>query len=160
MSEGRSSVSISGLPSQFICVGGWNQEGCIRKAEQYFVRQDKWIALPPLNHARHWPASCVLESRRAFCFCGAVSVKIFHNSIEMIDIGKQGQWKLLPLDERVAASYDLAAAVIENKIYVFGGRENTSYNMYAFNEEGELVQDFSDLVDIPGMMAHLSVTVH
>lgn len=78
----------------------------------------------------------------------------------MIDIGKQGQWKLLPLDERVAASYDLAAAVIENKIYVFGGRENTSYNMYAFNEEGELVQDFSDLVDIPGMMAHLSVTVH
>lgn len=51
MSEGRSSVSLCGVGRQILALGGWNN-GCLSKAEQYFVEIDKWTALPSLTIAR------------------------------------------------------------------------------------------------------------
>ena len=69
MKNERECVSLSGLPSQLIAVGGWNQDD-LNICEKYFVSRNKWVRFPPLNTARKWPGSIVLQCERAFCFCG------------------------------------------------------------------------------------------
>ena len=60
---------MCGLPSLLIVLGG-NNEKDLKICEKYFVNLNKWTGLPPLSTARQWPGSVLLESKRAFSFCG------------------------------------------------------------------------------------------
>ena len=51
MKNKRCHVSLSGLPSQMLSLGGWNQEN-LKVCEKYLMERNKWIELPPLNTAR------------------------------------------------------------------------------------------------------------
>ena len=85
MNHKRDSVSLSGLPFQFIALGGWNA-GNLKTCEKYLVSINKWEGLPPLNTGRQWPGSILLKSKRAFCFCGGYNKDTDLNSIESLDL--------------------------------------------------------------------------
>ena len=69
----RSSASLSGLSDLLITVGGvigdWDALG-LSSCEKYEVSRNKWGAIGALNTPRYWSGSVVLNSRKAFCFCG------------------------------------------------------------------------------------------
>ena len=98
MSQIRQTVSLSGLASLLVALGGWNNYKYLKICEKFFViMMNKWIGLPSLNSARFWPGSLLLQSKRVFCFCGG---QRYHNlnSIEELDLEREGQWKTLPLN--------------------------------------------------------------
>ena len=70
MNYQREGLSLSGLASEMIAAGGWNQQDTLKICEKYLVSVNKWVGLPPLNTGRQWPGSILLNSKRAFCFCG------------------------------------------------------------------------------------------
>ena len=113
---------------------------------------DKWGALPPLNVARWWAGSILLNSRRAFCFCGAQGPDNHLNSIEMLQTISEEKWTLLPVNDKIAKTYHVAAVPFQNKIFLFGGHPKAPYNMYGLSKEGELLEDLSDDALIPGGM--------
>ena len=80
---------------------------------------------------------------KAFCFCGTQGYNTDLNSIETLEIGREGEWKTLPLNDTIAKTFSLACVQLEDKIIVFGGESAASYNMYILSEEGELVGDLS-----------------
>ena len=98
---GRLAVSLSGLPSQLIALGGYNGVS-LKICEQYSVSANKWSELAPLNTARSLPGSVLLPSKRAFCFCGSQTFVNFLNSVETIQMKSDSEWKTLPLSDRVA----------------------------------------------------------
>ena len=71
----------------------------------------------------------------------------------------QSEWCVLPLQEKLEKNYDMVAVPYLDKILLFGGRDNTSYNMYSFNQDGCLLHDLSHLAYIPGNMCNGSVVV-
>ena len=75
MKEGRRFFSLSGASSLLFAVGGWNRAPhwiC----EHYQAKTDKWKQLPPLNESWTWPGSCLLQSKRAFCFSGGAKYQV------------------------------------------------------------------------------------
>ena len=102
-----------------------------------------------LNIARQWPGSVLLlKPQRAFCFCGTQGFKQDLNSIERLD----KDWKILPLDSKIAHTFFLAAVQFESKIVVFGGSTSASFNTYILSDEGELEGDLSADPLVPGYM--------
>ena len=118
MKINRFSISLSGLASQLIAVGGQNP-GILKICESYSVTKNKWTVLPCLSVSRVCPGSVLLKSKRAFCFGGAQSLTVFLNSVETIELGREGMWTTLVLD--VAKTYQLAAVSFHSEIAVFGG---------------------------------------
>lgn len=118
----RQAGSLSGLPSLLIALGGVCQTGFLKTCEKYEVSSNKWARLPALNTARYLPGSILLETKRAFCFCGGQGDHRF-SSIESIQSNKEEGWKALPLNESIAKTYSLAAAEYRNEILVFGGSQ-------------------------------------
>ena len=74
-------------------------------------------------------------------------------------MGKEGEWQVLPLNENIAKTCDLAAVALSGKILLFGGSSNASYNMYLLSEEGALLEDLSGIPNIPGYMCTGPVVV-
>ena len=85
MNQRREKASLSGVFSQLICLGGQNFE-ILKVCETYLINLDKWTALPQLNRARYLPGSVVLQSKKAFCFCGIQETQE-QNSIETLQLG-------------------------------------------------------------------------
>ena len=106
MKHKRCALSLSGLPAQLIALGG-SRSANLNVCERYFVSINKWTGLPSLNTARYWPGSTLLKSMRAFCFCGGLSPGTYMNSIESLQVDKEGEWKTLPLNEKIAHSVHL-----------------------------------------------------
>ena len=52
-----------------MAVGGWNGQD-LMCTEKYITIVDSWKELPPLNIARRFPGTVLLQSMRAFSFCG------------------------------------------------------------------------------------------
>ena len=67
------------------------------------------------------------------------------------------EWKVLPLDERIAQTYHLVGISFEGNIIIFGGDSSVSFSMYLINENGELVADLSLDLNIPGRMCQRGV---
>ena len=80
MNYQREGLSLSGLASEMIGLGGWNQD-TLKICEKYLVSVNKWVGLPPLNTPRQWPGSILLNSKRAFCFCGGLDEDEDLNSV-------------------------------------------------------------------------------
>ena len=159
MNHKRSSLSLSGLPSQLIALGGHN-EGSLKICEKYEVSLQKWEELPSLNTGRQRPGSILLKSKRAFCFCGGNDMYTDLNSIESLEIEKETQWKTLTLNYQIAQTYHFAGVEFKNKIVVFGGHSYTSsYSAFIFSKEGELEQDLSQDSLTPEDMCQGSFTV-
>ena len=150
-------VSLSGLLSQLIAVGGSNDTRELKICEKYSVITNKWIGLPPLNTSRLKPGSIVLESMRSFCFCGWTRHGGALSSIETIDPEKESQWTTLPLS--IAKANDIAAAHYKTKIILFGEENIVSFLTYVLNEEGALEQDCSHYPQIPSAVSSGSFKV-
>ena len=153
MKHPREALSLSGVASQIIALGGYNGRDLV-SCEKYFVAVNKWTVLPSLNTPRQWPASVLLKSGKAFCFCGHQGPSKRLNSIESIQPqSDEGKWKSLPLNNSVARGYNLVAVSFWNEITLFGGYLNGIYKMHSFTEEGELQRDLSSDPLIPGYMS-------
>ena len=71
MAKERSRLSLSGIPSLLIALGGGCHREMLKTSEKYNVDLNKWSVLAPLNSAREWPGSILLKSSMiAFCFSG------------------------------------------------------------------------------------------
>ena len=160
MSLGRSSASLSGLSSWLIVLGGFNQDDNLSCCEQYQVASNKWGGLSCLNISRQWPGSILLKSMRAFCFCGNLGFGAILNWVETLQIESEAEWRLLPLEIKIAKTYHLAAASFHNKVLVFGGSNIASFNTLILSEEGDLLEDRSSDALIPGYMGEGSYCVH
>ena len=148
---------MSGISSQLIALAGWNFRN-LKVCENYRVIPKKWVVLPALNAARFWPESILLNSKRAFCFCGGQIVRNL-NSIESLNLESEGKWKTLPLNAKIPKTWQLAAVEYTDKIVVFGGHSLASFNLFILSREGELEQDLSNDPLIPGAMCRGSLTV-
>ena len=51
MRSERAALSVSGLQSELIAIGGWNLES-LNICEKYTMKSNKWVELAPLNRAR------------------------------------------------------------------------------------------------------------
>ena len=151
MSLERCDLSLSGLSSLLIALGGWSNAGALRVCEKYNVDRNKWSNLPSLNTSRYSPGSILLQSMRAFCFCGCGSESIL-NSIERLEPHQEGGWKTLPLNDKIAKTYYLAATEYGNKVVLFGGSSGTFYITYILSEEGELEMNLSFALHVSGLM--------
>ena len=98
MSLNRSFLSLAGLPSTLIALGGNSHENIKTKAcEMYLTRSNKWNALPSLNIARWWPGICLLVSRVVLCFCGKANEVNKGNSVEKLALFKDREWEMIEL---------------------------------------------------------------
>ena len=61
------------------------------------------------------------------------------NSIEQLQVSFHREWSLLPLDDRVAKTFEIVGVALQNKILVFGGTMRASICMHAFTEDGEFI---------------------
>ena len=85
MKLSRGGVSLSGLTSALIALGGVGQEDDnLKTCEIYTRASNKWSDLPVLNVERHWPGSVMFKSRKIFCFCGSQDFEQDLNSIESL----------------------------------------------------------------------------
>ena len=58
-------------------------------------------------------------------------------SIEALETESEEWWRILPVDERMAKTYHLGAALFkEDEIVLFGGHQGTSFNMYLLDKDG------------------------
>ena len=114
----------------------------------HVVKQNKWISLPLLNVARRRPGSMLLREGRAFCFCGNQGYGNNLNSIESLQTGAHTKWKLLPHDDRIPETSELAGVLLQNSILIFGGVNHSLY----LNTDGELLKDRSGQELVPGAM--------
>ena len=121
----------------------------IKSCEIFSVATNSWAELPELNTARDTPGCILLESKRAFCFCGLKPTGICSNSIERLDTAK---WKTLPLNHQIQKTLHLGAGLFLGEIVVFGGTSYTPSITYKFSEEGDLLADLSAQSDIPEEM--------
>ena len=115
--------SLCGRPSLLIAVGGLNSNvERIPLCEQFFVKRNKWNELPPLCVARESPGSVLLQSLRAYCFCGdhrgsAASLEYLEMSIH------ETRWKTMKLDQIESQSCSsLVGVEYEKNVVVFGGK--------------------------------------
>ena len=69
MSHRRGCVSLSGIPSLLIAVGGFDGS-VLDVCEKYLGSLNKWVELTCLNSARQWSGSVVLSTKKAYCFGG------------------------------------------------------------------------------------------
>ena len=83
MRKERGMLSVSGLQSVLVAVGGWNQHS-LDDCEKFLIRVNKWRELPPLNAARFRCGTVLLQSWQAFCFCGSEKADRDLNSIEKL----------------------------------------------------------------------------
>ena len=95
MSQERSDLSLSGLPSLLIAIGGCTDARNLKVCERYRIDLNMWRRAPPLNTARASPGSIVLQSKRAFCFCGRQGAERDLNSIESLEVEQKAAWRLL-----------------------------------------------------------------
>ena len=91
----RRALSLCGLPSLLLSLGGWN-EGQLTTCEKYLISSNKWKGLPGLSTARMRAGSVLLQSQKAFCFCGTQEHHQL-NSIESLQIGLEQDWRTLAL---------------------------------------------------------------
>ena len=120
LQQRRKYLSISGLSSELIALGGKSERTLLRSCEKYLVSKDEWRGLPPLNQPRYYSGSILLESKKAFCFCGGQAT-VNLNSIECIQTDKDWKWQILALSDKIAKTSHLAAASFEGSIILFGG---------------------------------------
>ena len=99
---------MSGLPSELIALGGFNERD-LKICEKYLVFSNKWKALPPLNTARQMPGSILLSSQKAFCFCGILEDSKKLNSIESLNTETDEKWKTFPPNNKIDLTFHLAA---------------------------------------------------
>lgn len=144
MAYPRIGVSLSGLPTRQVAIGGFHGRR-LKTSEMYMVAQNKWVVLPPLNTAVHFPGSALLESLRAFRFGGfEEECQLFSHMIESLETEKDGKWKDIPLGGRIDRATNLAAAAYLEKIIVFGGSVQTrKRSLLILSEEGKLEKDGS-----------------
>ena len=74
-----------------------------------------------LDLARHHPGSIVLQSLKAFCFCGTLDSIINTNSIESLQIDADREWQFLPLNDEIRKTQQIAAVAFMGSVFVFGG---------------------------------------
>ena len=79
----KSSLSLSGIATELIALGGYSNQNRLRTCDKYIIAINKWERLPSLNKARGFPGSLLLKSRKAFCF-GGYSGKDYLNEIESL----------------------------------------------------------------------------
>ena len=157
MNHKRHSISLSGLASRLIALGGVSNRGRLKYCEKYEVERNKWSELAPLNAARSSPGSILLPSKIAFCFCGSEGARKQLNSIEHLQT--ELEWRTLPLNDKIVETFHLAATQYGNKIVLFGGFSLASYNTYILSEEGKVEQDLSQDPLIPGAMCRGTYSV-
>ena len=87
MNHRRRSLSLSGQASLLIALGGYNGS-LLKVCEKYTVYLNKWKEFPPLNTGRAWSGSILLQSMRAFCFCGTQGPFNLLNSVESLQASK------------------------------------------------------------------------
>ena len=142
MKSHRCVLSLSGLPTDLIALGGTHESAVTSASEKYSLSRNKWSELPRLNLARAIPGSVLLPSMRAFCFCGINGQEL--NSVERLELESEIEWQMLPLSENIAKIAHIAAALYESKIVIFGGfLGGLGGHCYQISEEGEVVKDLS-----------------
>ena len=112
----RGYLSLSGVIPQLIAIGGMDKEygvytsNVLNVCEMYSITLNKWTRLPGLNLARCLPGTILLESKKAFCFCGRQEGYTNLNSIETLQTDSGREWAILALTDRVAPGFYLACA--------------------------------------------------
>ena len=139
--------------------------GCDRApvsiCDQFSLAQDKWRSLPPLSEPKYLPGSCVLSSKKVFCFCGTRGHQERVNRVESLQVHSESKWTVLHFDFKLPKTYHLIGVSMLGYILVFGGASITSYNMYKCTEEGEVIEDMTEeRGEIPGLMCGGVVQVY
>lgn len=147
MHTGRAALSLSGLPTELLALGGADAETDLRVAESYSFGRNNWEKLPSLNEARSWAASCMLKIKTAYCFCGSVRGESYLNSAEMLEEGAEA-WKLIKV--KLPRTFHCAAVEIGGNILLFGGTDQSKYCTIRLSEALEILDDQSDDTAIPG----------
>ena len=98
------------------------------------------MPLPSLITARQNPASVLLESLTAFCFCG-VKDKTGVSTVERIEAADH--WITLTLSYEIPKTWSVGAAHLVGKIAVFAGSAYYSLELVMLSEEGESLEDKS-----------------
>ena len=113
MGHQKGDASVAGSRSKLIVI---RDTDTLSTCEMYTLACNKWFALPPRSLA----GRVLLESMRAFCFCGTHGFEL--NSIERVDIPKEGSWKELAIsNNEIPSTFHLTGVSYHSKIIVFGG---------------------------------------
>ena len=69
-----------------------------------------------------WAASALISLKRAFCFSGNSGNKSL-NSIEILELQKDKEWKIAPLPKEMEELSSVAAVPDCGSVVIFGGRK-------------------------------------
>ena len=135
MKHKRAGLSLSGVSSQFIALGGLRFMQVLPICETYLVAANKWAPFPSLNEAWFLSGSVLLPGLRAFCFCGAATLQDRFNTVERIEVKCSNEWKTLPLNDNLAKTVLLACTQFQGELVLFGGTASVSYSTYILSED-------------------------
>ena len=79
--------------------------------------------------------------------------------METLQIDREAEWTLLPLNDKMPKSYHLGAVEFNNKILIFGGHPSKSLITHLVSEDGELEQDYSASSLVPGLICNGSFVI-
>ena len=155
----RASVSLSGLPTRLIAIGGKQEGGSTMVCEEYFVSLNQWHKLPSLPSPRSASGTILLKSRKAFSFCGNVDFRMHLHHINYLQLDVDTKWHFVFLDNKLAQTSQLAAVSVgEGRMLLFGGWSPTSKVTYMMSEGGEILEKFEEDPHNPHTMCYHSYT--
>ena len=145
MIDRRSHFSlVATSPCELYAVGGSDYPQkfgsyYLAKCEKYRIKEDKWVALPPLNQGRFRHGSCFFpNTKEVYAFGGymATSGAPIH-SIEKIPTKHPQQWEVVNLQASAgwAPTYDIICKSISSTQILIAGRAN-----FMFDVKGETMK--------------------
>lgn len=133
MSESRAFATGGFLSGSFYILGGRNEQGELATCESFMPETAEWAACPDMNRPRAGAGATVLANNFLYVIGGGITTQTLDS--EVYDLEK-GAW--MPVETPVLDGeswYHLAAANIETRIFVFGGRQGEQIldNGYVFS---------------------------
>ena len=145
---------LTGLPSFLVALGGDYYQSISKLSEEYLVELNKWATLSSLRIGRQNPGAVLLRSKRLFCFCGTQRRECYLNSVESIQLGSESEWKLLPLDNKVALVKEVAVVSLRGRVVLLGDDWLAAPHIQVFSEEGSLIACLPSATFTPGSIKH------
>ena len=141
MRREREWFSFSGIPSQLIALGGSKNIDSLSVCEKYLIAVNKWSGLPPLENPPFMSISVLLESRKAFIFCGYAR----RHLVETLETDTELRWKTLPVKIGGIGFSMITCVSFQGSIIVYGSSSFKKSVTFVFEEEGLLMKELGSM---------------
>ena len=139
MPIGRVGHSATIWNDKIYVAGGNNSNGDLKSVLVYDPQSDEWETLPPMNKFRVWPSLFVVGDRLYVAGGAYNSETNFLSSVEVYDPDAK-KWVMAGLLPE--AKYCAGNAVVNEKVYLFAGMNETAMNNKMFvGEPNRIILD-------------------